>query len=76
MRFPATVSWIEDTWVAECPLLPGCLGDGATKEEALQSLVESISDFLTPDVDRWRSIEAGRVVVEIDVPLEITSSVR
>jgi len=32
----------DDYWVAECPTLPGCIGQGKTKEEAIQNIREAI----------------------------------
>lgn len=32
-------------WVAECPSLPGCLSQGATKEEALDNIREAITAY-------------------------------
>ncbi|MCC7210185.1 MAG: type II toxin-antitoxin system HicB family antitoxin [Anaerolineae bacterium] len=33
-------------WVAECPSLPGCLSQGATKEEAIANIQEAIEGYL------------------------------
>jgi predicted RNase H-like HicB family nuclease len=29
-------------WVAECPSLPGCVSQGATREEAIKNIKEAI----------------------------------
>ncbi|MBI5826647.1 MAG: type II toxin-antitoxin system HicB family antitoxin [Deltaproteobacteria bacterium] len=29
-------------WVAECPSLPGCVSDGATRDEAVENIKEAI----------------------------------
>ncbi|MBI5560516.1 MAG: type II toxin-antitoxin system HicB family antitoxin [Deltaproteobacteria bacterium] len=29
-------------WVAECPSLPGCVSDGANREEAIENVKEAI----------------------------------
>jgi predicted RNase H-like HicB family nuclease len=39
MRFPVTIYQDEEGWyVVECPLIPGCMSQGKTEEEALQNI--------------------------------------
>ena len=33
-------------WVAECPSLPGCISQGATKEEAIANVREAIRGYI------------------------------
>jgi predicted RNase H-like HicB family nuclease len=33
-------------WIAECPSLPGCNGEGKTRERAIESIKESIAGYL------------------------------
>lgn len=33
-------------WVAECPSLPGCISQGATKEEAVVNIKEAIQGYI------------------------------
>jgi len=33
-------------WVAECPSLPGCISQGATKEEAISNVREAIQGYI------------------------------
>jgi predicted RNase H-like HicB family nuclease len=33
-------------WVAECPSLPGCLSQGATKAEAIENIKEAIAGYV------------------------------
>ena len=43
MRFWVTLERDEDgVWVAECPAIPGCVSQGATREDALQNVQEAI----------------------------------
>ncbi len=42
----AVCQWDTDTWVAEVPVLPGCLSDGATREEALTNVREAIESWV------------------------------
>ena len=34
-------------WVAECPSLPGCISQGATKEEAIANIREAIQVYIS-----------------------------
>lgn len=43
MKFSVTIDRDEDgVWIAECPSIPGCVSQGATKDEALESIKEAI----------------------------------
>jgi predicted RNase H-like HicB family nuclease len=33
-------------WVGECPSLPGCVSQGATREEAIQNIKEAIEGYI------------------------------
>ncbi|MDD5483880.1 MAG: type II toxin-antitoxin system HicB family antitoxin [Kiritimatiellae bacterium] len=33
-------------WVAECPSLPGCISQGATREEAIKNIKEAIEGYI------------------------------
>jgi predicted RNase H-like HicB family nuclease len=33
-------------WVAECPSLPGCVSQGATREESIQNIQEAIEGYI------------------------------
>jgi predicted RNase H-like HicB family nuclease len=40
-------------WVAECPSLPGCISQGATREEAVENIREAIRVYIaTLEEDR------------------------
>jgi len=44
MKFVITLVQDEDgVWVAECSSIPGCVSQGAMKDEALQNIKEAIS---------------------------------
>lgn len=44
MKFNVTIDRDEDgAWVVECPAIPGCVTQGATKEEALVNIKEAIA---------------------------------
>jgi predicted RNase H-like HicB family nuclease len=43
MKFNVTVDRDEDgVWIVECPAIPGCVSQGANKEEALENIREAI----------------------------------
>lgn len=43
MKFLVTIDRDEDgVWVAECPAIPGCVSQGSTAEEAVESVREAI----------------------------------
>jgi predicted RNase H-like HicB family nuclease len=35
-------------WVAECPSLPGCIAQGANKQEAVANIKEAIEGYVVP----------------------------
>jgi predicted RNase H-like HicB family nuclease len=55
MRFPVTIYRDEDGWyVVECPVIPGCMSQGQTEEEALRNIEEAIQ--LCLEVRREQSL--------------------
>ncbi len=47
MKFPITLEEDEDGFiVAECPVLPGCLSQGKTRDEALANIQEAIRGYI------------------------------
>lgn len=43
MKFPVTVYPGEDGYIiAECPVIPGCISQGKTEDEALENIKEAI----------------------------------
>ncbi|HBV97444.1 MAG TPA: HicB family protein [Desulfotomaculum sp.] len=43
MKFPVTVCHGEDGYfIAECPIIPGCISQGETENEALKNIREAI----------------------------------
>ena len=44
MKFNITIDRDEDgVWVTECPSIPGCVSQGATREDALENIREAIA---------------------------------
>ncbi len=47
MKFSVTIDRDEDgIWVTECPAIPGCVSQGATKDEALANIQDAIYQCL------------------------------
>jgi predicted RNase H-like HicB family nuclease len=47
MKFRVHIETDEDgVFVAECPSLPGCISQGATREEALTNIKDAIHGYL------------------------------
>ncbi|SFE35422.1 type II toxin-antitoxin system HicB family antitoxin [Nitrosomonas sp. Nm166] len=36
----------DESWVAECPSLPGCISQGRDKEEALSNIKQAIEGYI------------------------------
>jgi predicted RNase H-like HicB family nuclease len=44
MRFNITLDRDEDgVWISECPSIPGCVSQGQTKQEAVESIKDAIA---------------------------------
>jgi predicted RNase H-like HicB family nuclease len=55
-------------WVAECPSLPGCNTQGATREEALSNIREAIEGYIEAlEADGLPVPEETREVVTLDI---------
>lgn len=53
MKFATIVDRDEDgMWVIECPSIPGCVGQGRTREEALENIREAIAGCLEVRAER------------------------
>jgi predicted RNase H-like HicB family nuclease len=46
-------------WVAECPSLPGCISQGATKEEATVNIKEAIRGYIA-------ALEEDKLPIPVD----------
>jgi predicted RNase H-like HicB family nuclease len=53
MKFNVTVDRDEDgVWIVECPSIPGCVSQGASKDEALDNIAEAIKLCLEVRAER------------------------
>lgn len=47
MKLPVILSPGEDGWIiAECPVIPGCISQGKSEEEAMSNIKEAIRLYL------------------------------
>ena len=68
MKFQVTLERDEDgMWVIECPSIPGCVSQGATKEEALENITEGIAACLEVRAERGLPLTVETQEVEVPV---------
>ena len=66
MKFTVTIDRDETgTWVAECPAIPGCVSQGATKPAALKNVREAIGLCLEVCAERGLPLTVETQQVEI-----------
>lgn len=66
MKFMVTLDRDEDgIWIAECPSVPGCVSQGATKEEAIKNVTEAINLCLEVRAERGLPLTIETRQVEI-----------
>jgi predicted RNase H-like HicB family nuclease len=68
MKFTVTIDRDETgMWVAECPSIPGCVSQGATKAEALVQVREAIELCLEVRAERGLPLTIETKQVEVAV---------
>jgi predicted RNase H-like HicB family nuclease len=66
MTFNVTIDRDEDgVWVVECPSIPGCVSQGATKEEALENIKDAIRECLQVRAERGYPLTIETRQVEV-----------
>lgn len=66
MDLLVTLHMDEDgVWIAECPDLPGCVSQGATRDEAVENVREAITLCLEVRAERGDPVNAGMVNVQV-----------
>jgi predicted RNase H-like HicB family nuclease len=66
MRFQVTLDRDEDgIWVVECPAIPGCVSQGRSKDEALDSIREAIALCLEVRAERGLPLTIETREVEV-----------
>ncbi len=68
MKFVTTLDRDEDgVWVSECPAIPGCISQGATREEALKNITDAIAGCLEVRAERGMPLTVETREVEVAV---------
>lgn len=68
MQFTITVDRDEDgVWITECPSIPGCISQGATKDEAIANIQEAIRLCLEVRAERGMPLTIETRQLEIAV---------
>jgi len=68
MKFITTLDRDEDgAWIAECPSIPGCVSQGATRDEALINIREAIAACLEVRAERGMPLTVEMQQVEVAV---------
>ena len=68
MKFNVTIERDEDgIWIVECPSIPGCVTQGATREEGLDNISEAIRLCLQVRAERGMPLTVETRQVEVAV---------
>ena len=68
VKLPVMLTPGEDGWiVAECPLIPGCISQGKTQQEALANIREAIELCLESAPEEGWQLPAEYKVVDIEI---------
>ena len=68
MKFLVTLDRDEDgVWVAECPAIPGCVSQGATREETLENIKDAIRLCIEVRAERGLPLTVEMHQVEVVV---------
>jgi predicted RNase H-like HicB family nuclease len=62
MRYDAVLYESDEGFAVQCPALPGCWSQGATREEALDNIRDAIREYLSV----WRERCQGGEVREVE----------
>jgi predicted RNase H-like HicB family nuclease len=66
MKFNVTVDRDEDgVWIVECPSIPGCVSQGASKDEALDNIAEAIKLCLEVRAERGMPLTIETRQIEV-----------
>jgi len=69
MRFRVLVEPDEDgVFVAQCPVLPGCVSQGQTRDEALQNIKDAIGGYLASLEKHQEPVPSPITEELVDVP--------
>lgn len=60
-------------YVAECPVIPGCISEGETLEEALRNIKNALEGCLETLAERGEPLPEDGLVVVATVEVEVPS---
>ena len=67
-KLPVVLRPGEDGWiVAECPLIPGCISQGKSKDEALVNIREAIALCLETQASEGWTLPTEYQIVDVNV---------
>ena len=68
MKFTITLDQDEDgVWIAECPSIPGCVSQGATRDEAMANVQEAIAACLEVRAEQGMPLTVETRQVEVAI---------
>jgi len=68
MKFTVTLDRDEDgVWIAECPSIPGCVSQGATRDKVMANIKEAIAACLDVRAERGMPLTVETRHIEIAV---------
>jgi len=66
VRVLVTIDRDEDgAWVVECPSIPGCVSQGATREDALENIRDAIRGCLEVRAEKGMPLTVETLQVEV-----------
>jgi predicted RNase H-like HicB family nuclease len=66
MIFNVTIERDEDgVWIVECPSIPGCISQGATKDEAVENIKDAIKVCLEVRAEKGMPLTIETRQVEV-----------
>jgi predicted RNase H-like HicB family nuclease len=70
MKLPVTIYQDEEGWyVVECPVIPGCMSQGKTEQEAVENIQEAIQ--LCLEVRREKDLPLTIQSLEVEIPVSV-----
>jgi len=68
MKFIVTISQDEDgMFIAECPVIPGCISQGKTEQEAIENIKDAIKQCLEVRAEMGLPLVVNLYEVEVSV---------
>ena len=66
MKYSVTLHRDEDgIWIVECPVIPGCVSQGVSREEALKNIEDAIKNCLEVRAEKGLPLTIESFQVEV-----------